>query len=184
MAQASKSSTKSTGSRKRSSSRGSNGGGPSSSSRSKTSTRSRNGASASSRAKRTTTKASSQAAAGPATAAKEAAAAGTKAAGKAVSTAVSKAKTPLLVGGAAIAGVVGGAALKDRMPGNRSNGLAKRFKGMSMPNPTKNVDLGKLTNIDFDKVASTAQKVGNYGRQVDEVASAVKRASESAKKGK
>jgi hypothetical protein len=116
--------------------------------------------------------------------AKDAAVEGTKAAGKAVTATVARVKTPLLVGGAAVAGAVGGAALKDRLTGSRSNGLAKRFKGVSMPNPTKNVNLEKLTNIDFDKVASTAQKVGNYGRQVDEVASAVKRASESAKKAK
>ncbi len=88
-----------------------------------------------------------------------------------------------MVTGAAIAGVAGGAVLKDRLSRNHSNGLVGRLKGVSLPSPPKSLDVEKLTNIDFDKIASTAQRISTYGRQVDEVASAVKRASESAKKG-
>ena len=174
---------------KRSSSRtSSNGGGPSaSSSRSRGGSTSRkrtnNSSSTASKTRKRTSSAKSQATQAPASA-KEAAAAGTKAAGKAVATAVSKAKTPLMVGGAAVVGVVGGAALRDRLAHNRSNGFVGRLKGVSMPSAPK-VDLqGAFKSIDFDKVSKTAQRVGNYGRQVDEVATAVKNASESAKKAK
>jgi hypothetical protein len=78
---------------------------------------------------------------------------------------------------------VGGVALKDRLPNGRPKGFAKRLKGISLPKPTKGIGLDKL-NVDLDRVSSTAQRVGNYGRRVDEVASAVKNASDSAKKSK
>jgi hypothetical protein len=120
----------------------------------------------------------------PAAAARQAASAGTKAAGKAVGAAVAKAKKPLAVGGAAAIGVAGGLVLRDRVSQSRSQMLTKRIKRVSLPKPPKNVDLDALKKIDFDKVSKAAERVGNYGRQVDEVASAVQRASEKAKKGK
>ncbi|MFL5871598.1 MAG: hypothetical protein ACJ75R_10980 [Solirubrobacterales bacterium] len=192
MAQASTKSRRSSasGGKKRSSSRSSaNGGGPSSSSTrstGKTRTRTKSNSSATAtRARKRTSNAKSQATQAPTEAAREAAVEGTKAAGRAVGAAVSKAKTPLIVGGAAVAGVVGGAALRDRLAKNRSNGLVGKLKGISMPSGPAKPDLqGMIKKIDFDKVSSAAERVGTYGRQVDEVAGAVKRASESAKKAK
>ena len=108
-----------------------------------------------------------------------------------MSTAASKAKTPLMVGGAAIAGVagvVGGAAIRNKIQGNRAGPVRKRLNGFHMPNmpkPGKAIDVDKMRkSVDLDKVASTAQRVGTYGRQVGEVAGAVERASKAAKTGK
>jgi hypothetical protein len=56
-----------------------------------------------------------------AAAARKAAVAGTKAAGRAVSTAASRAKTPLITGAAALAGLVGGRALLDRSGGDSAS---------------------------------------------------------------
>jgi hypothetical protein len=106
------------------------------------------------------------------------------AAGKAVAAAAGKLKTPILVGGAALAGVVGGTAIRNRITSTRSRGLGARLKNVSLPKPRKGVDLDALTKLDFDKIAAAAERVGTYGRQIDEVAGAVRRASESAKKGK
>jgi hypothetical protein len=187
MAEESKASTRrSTSNQRRRSSSGSsrsNGSGSSTASRKRASRRAKSGtkAATSSRTKRATPAAPSPPAT---TAAKEAAVSGTKAAGQAISAAASKAKTPLMMGGAVIAGLAGGAALRDRLGNSRSAGVRQRLNGLRMPRPDKRLDLGKVKDIDFDKVASAAQRVGSYGRQVDEVASAVKRASEAAKKGK
>jgi hypothetical protein len=201
MAQASKRSTSSS-SRKSSSSKsrsnGSSSGSRKTSSRARSAGSSRARSAGSSRAKsagsstasRTKRAASANgaSAAAPAAAAKDAAVAGTKAAGKAVSTAASKVKTPLMVGGAAIAGVVGGAAIRSKIQSNRAGPVRKRLNGFHMPNmpkPGKAIDVAKLRkSVDFDRVADTAQRVGSYGRQVGEVAGAVERASKAAKKGK
>jgi hypothetical protein len=202
MAQASKRSTSSS-SRKSSSSKSRSNG--SSSGSKKTSSRARSagssrarsagssraksaGSSTASRTKRAGASANGASAAAPAAAAKDAAVAGTKAAGKAVSTAASKVKTPLMVGGAAIAGVVGGAAIRSKIQSNRAGPVRKRLNGFHMPNmpkPGKAIDVAKLRkSVDFDRVADTAERVGSYGRQVGEVAGAVERASKAAKKGK
>ncbi len=94
--------------------------------------------------------------------------------------AVVKAKTPLIVGSAAIAGVAGGLAV--RAQHKRSRSLAGRL-GAAASKRGKAVDLNKMRkNVDFDKLAETAQKVGTYGRQVGDVANAVERASKVAKK--
>jgi hypothetical protein len=201
MAQASKRSTSSS-SRKSSSSKsrsnGSSSGSRKTSSRARSAGSSRARSAGSSRAKsagsstasRTKRAASANgaSAAAPAAAAKDAAVAGTKAAGKAVSTAASKVKTPLMVGGAAIAGVVGGAAIRSKIQSNRAGPVRKRLNGFHMPNmpkPGKAIDVVKLRkSVDLDRVADTAQRVGSYGRQVGEVAGAVERASKAAKKGK
>jgi hypothetical protein len=201
MAQASKRSTSSS-SRKSSSSKsrsnGSSSGSKKTSSRARSAGSSRARSAGSSRAKsagsstasRTKRAASANgaSAAAPAAAAKDAAVAGTKAAGKAVSTAASKVKTPLMVGGAAIAGVVGGAAIRSKIQSNRAGPVRKRLNGFHMPNmpkPGKAIDVVKLRkSVDLDRVADTAQRVGSYGRQVGEVAGAVERASKAAKKGK
>jgi hypothetical protein len=154
--------------------------GTTSSSRKKTSAgSSRSGASAKGRdsASKSTSKAASTAskAAEPATAAREAATAGTVAAGKAVAAAAGKLKAPILLGGMAVAGVVGGAAIRNRIASTRSRGFGRRLSSL---------DLDSLTKLDFDKIAAAADRVGAYGRQIDEVAGAVRRASETAKQGK
>ena len=120
----------------------------------------------------------------PATAAREAASAVTVAAAKAVAAAAGKLKTPILVGGAALAGVAGGAAIRNRLSSTRSRGLGQRLKNVALPKSSGGVDLDALTKLDFDKIASAAERVGTYGRQIDEVAGAVRRASESAKERK
>ena len=195
MAQATKSSNarSSSSTKRRASGSKSSANGRSTSSRSRTSSRSqtRNGSTASkaasSKAKRTTSGAASKAAATPGQAAKEAASAGTKAAGKAIAAGAAKLKRPALVTGAAAAGVIGGVALKQRVDGSRSKGMRARLSratpNLSLPKPGK-PRLPKGAKLDLDGVSKTAQKVGSYGRQVDEVARAVQRASESAKKGK
>jgi len=80
-----------------------------------------------------------------------------KEAGHAVAQAASKAKVPLMAGGAALAGVAGGIAL-----GNRQ---AHRHRG--------------LKGIDSDDLAKAARKVGNIGVQVGEVAYQARRAREA-----
>jgi hypothetical protein len=99
--------------------------------------------------------------------ARQAAVAGTKAAGHAVAGAVGRARTPLIVGGALIAGVVGGVAAKSRAglrPGRR------RLAGAPLPTWG-----GKL---DLDAVASTARRVSVLGQQVADVAAAFQAADE------
>jgi hypothetical protein len=72
----------------------------------------------------------------------------------------------LLVGGAAVAGVAGGIALRKRGNGRRS--------------PLDKLNLlrrdGKL---DFDAIANGAQRVGELGRQIGDLAAAAERVSGS-----
>jgi len=192
MAQATKSSSKrSSAGSKRTTRSGSNGSGPSGAKRSSktASPKAKRASSKAAKPANTARKTASKAAEpevpdSPAAAARQAASAGTKAAAMAVGAALAKAKTPLAVGGATVAGVAGGLLLKDRVSQSRSRKLTRRIKSVSLPKPPKNVDLDTLRKIDFDQVSKAAQRVGNYGRQVNEVATAVQRASESAKKGK
>jgi len=93
-------------------------------------------------------------------------------------------KTPLMLGGATIAGLAGAAAVRGKMEGKRTGALRKRVNGIRLPKPGKAFDLGKVRKgIDFDNVASAAHRVASYGRQVGDVADAVERASKAAKKG-
>ena len=78
----------------------------------------------------------------------------------------SKAKAPLLAGGAALAGVAGGVALKSR---NQKRRPLKRLSSVSLPKSLKNVDLGK---VDLDSLTSVARQVGSIGEQVGDVADA------------
>jgi hypothetical protein len=82
-----------------------------------------------------------------------------------VAAATERAKTPLIVGGAAVAGVVGGLVVKRLNNGSRSNGMRLR----DIPLPIRD---GKL---DLDAVASAAQSVGSFGQQLGDVANALKR---------
>ncbi len=80
-----------------------------------------------------------------------------KDAGKTVGRAASKAKVPLLAGGAALAGAAGGIALGAHQ--------ARRHKGLA--NAVKPDDLAKA-----------AKRVGNFGVQMGHVASEIQRARE------
>ena len=94
-----------------------------------------------------------------AAAAREAAAAGTRAAGKAAAIVIERAKVPLAVGGAAVAGIAGGLAVRNRARSRRRGlGLALRD--------------GRL---DLDSIAAAARRLGAFSNQVSEVAAAMQR---------
>jgi hypothetical protein len=72
----------------------------------------------------------------------------------------------LVAGGAALAAIAGGVALKSH---NQSRRPLKGLRSVSLPESLKNVDLGK---IDLDKVTSAARRVQSIGEQVGDVADA------------
>lgn len=88
-----------------------------------------------------------------------------KTAGHAFGSAASKAKVPLIAGGAALAGAVGGAALAARHE-HRRGGLTKALRKPRI----------KLTSGD---VAKAAKEVGNFSAQMGELATELQRARES-----
>lgn len=93
-------------------------------------------------------------------------------AGNAASTvgrAASKARTPLLASGAAIAGVAGGIALGARQT-RRSNLLQRRPK----------VKIGPKVKIDSHDLAKAAKEVGQFGMDVGQLASELRRSREAA----
>jgi hypothetical protein len=92
----------------------------------------------------------------------------TKAVGHAVAGAASRAKTPLIVGGTALAGAAAAAVIKDRRDANRSNGPLKLLRSMSMPR----MDLHEL---DLGTVKSVADRVSAYGQQASDIAAAVEK---------
>ena len=100
-------------------------------------------------------------------AAREAAANGTKAAGRAVMAAGQGLKTPLIMGGAAVAGVAGGLAVRRLNSGSRSG--RTRLGDISLP-----IRDGRL---DLDGIASAAKRVGAFGEQLGNVSEALKGAS-------
>jgi hypothetical protein len=71
----------------------------------------------------------------------------------------SKAKTPLLAGGAALAGLAGGVALKSR---NESKRPVKRFRSVQLPKSVKNIDL--------EQVIDAGRRIRSFGEQVGDVA--------------
>jgi len=90
-----------------------------------------------------------------------------KGAGKTVGKAASRAKMPLVAGGAAIAGAAGGMALAASKRGRKSSvgkAIARRPK----------------IKIDSGDVAKAAKEVGNFSAQVGELANELHRARESA----
>jgi hypothetical protein len=93
-----------------------------------------------------------------------------KTAGQAVGSAASKAKVPLIAGGAALAGAAGGLALATRQ-GHRRSGLVR-----SMRRPKV-----KLTSRD---VAKAAKGVGNFSAQMGELATELQRAREETGNGR
>jgi hypothetical protein len=92
----------------------------------------------------------------------------TKAAGHAIAGAASKAKTPLIAGGTALAGAAVGAAVKDRV--DSSKGPLKRLRSSSIAKPAKN--LGK---VDVGTVKSVADRVTTYGQRASDIATAVEK---------
>ena len=91
-----------------------------------------------------------------------------KAGGK-VAELASKAKTPLVAGGAALAGIAGGVALKSR---NDSRRPLHALRSVHLPKSVKNMDLSK---VDVDKVMKTARQVRSIGEQVGDVVDAAEK---------
>jgi hypothetical protein len=83
-------------------------------------------------------------------------------AGRSVGKAASKAKTPLLAGGAALAGALGGVALGARG--------ARQVKGMRRPK----------VRIDSHDLAKAAKEVGQFGMDVGQLASELRKNREQA----
>lgn len=90
----------------------------------------------------------------------------------AISEAASKAKTPLIVGGTALAGAAAGAVVKDRLGTKRSRNPFSRLRGVSLPKPTAKLKLGEL---DLDKVKSAADRVSAYSQQASDIATAMEK---------
>jgi hypothetical protein len=84
--------------------------------------------------------------------------------GKKISNVASKAKTPLVAGGAALAGIAGGVALKTRA-GSKN----------SMRRPIKRLRSTQLPKVDLDAITSAAHKMQSIGEQVGDVADAADR---------
>ena len=96
----------------------------------------------------------------------------TKGAAQVISEVASKAKTPLIAGGMALAGAAAGAVVKDRFSTKRSKNPLKRLRGVALPTPTKNLNLSEL---DLDKVKSTAERVSAYAQQASDIATAAEK---------
>lgn len=97
----------------------------------------------------------------------------TKEAGQTVSKAASKAKTPLLAGGAALAGAAGGLAV-GAMRSRQSH--SHKVLGMKIPQP-------KRVKIRSRDVAKAAKEVGSFGQHVGELAIELRQAREESGNG-
>ncbi len=95
-------------------------------------------------------------------------------AGKTVGKAASKARTPLLAGGAALAGAAGGMAI-GAMRSRHSH--PHKLLGVKMPQPKR----VKLRSRD---VARAAKEVGSFGQNVGELATELRHAREESGNGK
>jgi hypothetical protein len=80
--------------------------------------------------------------------------------GQRVSSLASKAKTPLVAGGAALAGLAGGVALKNRTEAKRRP--TSRFRSVQLPKSLKNIDL--------EQIIDAGRRVRSIGEQVGDVA--------------
>jgi hypothetical protein len=90
-------------------------------------------------------------------------------AGHTVAEAASKAKTPLIAGGAALAGAAGGILVKNRTGSSRGP-LAKLPRGKLPSMPSLN-----LSKVDLETVKSTAERVGSLSRQAADIADAAEK---------
>jgi hypothetical protein len=97
----------------------------------------------------------------------------TKEAGQTVSKVASKAKTPLLAGGAALAGAAGGMAI-GAMRSRKSH--SHKMLGIKMPQPKR----VKLRSRD---VAKAAKEVGTFGQHVGELATELRHTREESGNG-
>jgi hypothetical protein len=83
-----------------------------------------------------------------------------------------------MAGGAALAGIAGGVALKSRGDSRRP---LKALRSVSLPKSLKNVDLGKslkkvdLGKVDLETVTSAARRMQSIGEQVGDVADAAEK---------
>lgn len=103
-----------------------------------------------------------------------------KSAGKTVGKVASKAKVPLVAGGAAVAGAAGGMALAASKKG-RKGGIGKALASGSKAIPRKpKIKAPKVSSKD---VAKAAKGVGNFSAQVSEIAAGVDSAA-SGRNGK
>ena len=91
-----------------------------------------------------------------------------KGAGKTLGAAMSKAKTPLIVGGTAVAGVAAGAIARGRLGKRRSKNPLARLRALSVPKPS-------LDKLDLETVKSAADRVTAYGKQASDMASALEK---------
>ena len=88
-----------------------------------------------------------------------------KTTGHTVADAASKAKTPLIAGGTALAGVAAGALIKSLAGGNgKSRSPLKKLGGMK-----------PAANIDLDTIKTVADRVTAYGQQASDIAKAVEK---------
>jgi hypothetical protein len=74
-----------------------------------------------------------------------------------------------VAGGAALAGIAGGVALKSR---NDSRRPLHALRSVHLPKSVKNMDLSK---VDVDKVMKTARQVRSIGEQVGDVVDAAEK---------
>jgi hypothetical protein len=84
----------------------------------------------------------------------------------------STAKTPLLTGGTAVAGIAAGALVRNRIANKRSKTPLKRLRRLSLPMPATSMDLGDL---DLKKAKSAAERVRAYGQQASDIIEAVEK---------
>lgn len=91
---------------------------------------------------------------------------------------MSKAKVPLLAGGAAAVGIAGGAAARKLGAPKPAPSRFGGLKGVSLPRPKGGVDLSKvdLPKVDIDSLTAAGKRAGEIGRQIGEIAGAVERA--------
>jgi hypothetical protein len=97
--------------------------------------------------------------------------AGAHAAGKAISIAASRAKTPLIAGGAAIAGLAGGLAVIRRRRATEP-GLIERLRDAA----------GGDGALDLEAIADAARRLGSVSGQVGDVVAAMQKAGEASKR--
>jgi hypothetical protein len=89
--------------------------------------------------------------------------------GERVSQVASKAKAPLLAGGAALAGLAGGVALKSRTEHRRP---VEKLRTRALPKSLRNIDLGK---VDLEAITEMGRRVRAIGEQVGDVADAAEK---------
>jgi len=95
-----------------------------------------------------------------------------KSAGQGVGKVASKAKVPLVAGGAAIAGAGGAMALAAASKGGRKNKVGMKNLKAAMPRKPK-------VKIKSKDLAKAAKEVGKVSAQVGEIANGISRAQES-----